>query len=286
MILIGLVTTLSWIINDVSSQGLFGLIYRYQGLITIWSLIELYFIAKIIINWPKSKKLIIYILRLLTVFYLLISKNIMGNPNFLGAYISILSTFLIHPKINEIESKTESALIIWQTGSRSAALAWIFNFLIRLQKKWIILGVILAIIIVFIFPKKQISSFDNRLIIWDKTWQMVVKKPLFGWGIENYEIGFKSVLIDSDFDLKNIRVDRSHNLFLDILVNSGLFGLVVWIYLIFLLFKNARDFKYPLLSFLIVGSLNVISLNTWILFYLLSALISVNSSINLSRSSH
>ena len=102
---------------------------------------------------------------------------------------------------------------------------------------------------------------------------MIQKKPLFGWGPENFEIGFASVLNDKDFDLKNIRVDRSHNIILDIAANTGIVGLIVWGWLLIILFKKSGIFFYPLLSFLIIANFNVISLNSWILFYLTSALI-------------
>lgn len=274
IILTGIVSTLSWFVNGTTKQGLIGLIYRYQGLITIWTLIEFYFVSKKIIKWQESERIIIWIVRVILIIYFLGYRDFLGNPNFLGAYMAIISSFLMGRDFFEIEGKVEAGWIVWATASRSAMIAWLVNILIRIKRSWLIFGLIMAAGVVVCFPKKTISSFDNRLILWDKSLLMIQKKPLLGWGPENFEIGFNSVLDDKDFDLKNVRVDRSHNIFLDIAANTGLVGIIVWMWLLVVLIKNSGVFLYPLLSFLIIANLNVMSLNSWIMFYLTTAMIS------------
>jgi len=274
IILTGIVATLSWLVNGSTGQGLIGLIYRYQGLITTWTLIEFYFVSKKIIKWQESKRFIIWIVRVILTIYFLGYRDIMGNPNFLGAYIAVISAFLVDRNFCEIEGKAESVWIIWMTGSRSAMMAWLINIILRGRKMWLIVSLIIVAGAIVYFPKKAVSSFDNRLILWNKTLLMIQEKPLLGWGPENFEIGFNSVLNDKDFDLKNVRVDRSHNLFLDIATNTGIVGLVVWGWFLVILFKNSGEFFYPLLSFLVIANLNVISLNSWVLFYLTTAMVS------------
>jgi len=70
-------------------------------------------------------------------------------------------------------------------------------------------------------------TIENRLIAWEAGWKGFLKKPLLGWGQENYYIVYNEF-----YDPNIIKdagtfswYDRAHNTFIDIMVSSGLFGL-------------------------------------------------------------
>jgi hypothetical protein len=69
-----------------------------------------------------------------------------------------------------------------------------------------------------------------------------------GYGIDSINVlykgqfsGFKPELKNYPplyFNLMNLTIDRSHNYFLDLLIFSGVLGLMTYIYLLYLLFKS------------------------------------------------
>lgn len=90
------------------------------------------------------------------------------------------------------------------------------------------------------FAKRMMSSFDlgeksnlGRIVIWQKTIKSLLKHPLLGVGIGNFPV----VLEESIFLSK--AGSSAHNLFLHIGAEMGLIALIVFLYLIFEVFKKA-----------------------------------------------
>lgn len=105
-------------------------------------------------------------------------------------------------------------------------------------------------------------SVENRVYIWPLSWQLILQKPFLGYGMENINITFtnyfetnKHALFEENLkvspvliSLKELNIDRSHNYILDLLLFSGAIGAVVWIGLIWMLFKKAKNNKILLIS--------------------------------------
>ncbi len=70
------------------------------------------------------------------------------------------------------------------------------------------------------------GSSTSRLQIWASSWQVFLDHPLFGVGLGNYPRA-----IDPLVPYRN--PITSHNLYLDILSETGVFGLAAWLLLIF-----------------------------------------------------
>ena len=71
------------------------------------------------------------------------------------------------------------------------------------------------------------GSTTGRLLLWKTSFAIFKERPVFGWGLENFEYGF-----DKHYRPEFLRngmgetwADRAHNLFLDLLTMSGLIGL-------------------------------------------------------------
>ncbi|MBI4035768.1 O-antigen ligase family protein [Candidatus Daviesbacteria bacterium] len=175
-----------------------------------------------------------------------------GQPNFLGAYLvmSLPFTWLLLKQANlKQKGLIGLGLIIiilgiLSTTSRSAYLGLIFLALIwgifhyRLLLAGIIASIILLTILANLFPLLVFNEWyrfkidttskwtaENRLLIAQRSVQLVLQKPLTGYGLENFSLAFPAVVNSQDLGLKDIVVDSSHNLFLDLAVQLGLVGL-------------------------------------------------------------
>lgn len=80
---------------------------------------------------------------------------------------------------------------------------------------------------------RLISSFDiqegsnmGRLAIWRDSWQIIKKSPVVGVGLGNYPLA-----VDFSGDYRS--AVTSHNLYLDIWAETGFFGLLAWLLLLF-----------------------------------------------------
>lgn len=98
-------------------------------------------------------------------------------------------------------------------------------------------------------------SVENRVYIWPLSWQLILQKPLFGYGLENINNAFsnyfetnKHALYPVLLSLKELNIDRTHNFLLDLLLFSGVAGTLVWLGLIWLLFKKAKNNKILLIA--------------------------------------
>ncbi len=103
------------------------------------------------------------------------------------------------------------------------------------------------------------NSPEKRLIIWPVIAEVAFKKPLLGYGLENLDKAFSGYEKPYDqrfpayYSLKNLQLDRAHNYPLDLLIFSGILGLISWIYLNWLLLKDLNSYKnkFLLISYLI-----------------------------------
>ena len=93
---------------------------------------------------------------------------------------------------------------------------------------------------------------EKRYYFWPVLWELITEKPLTGYGLENiaptfsnYFVTNKHILFEENlkikpylFGLKDLYLDRSHNFLLDLLMFSGILGLLGWLGLVVLLFKK------------------------------------------------
>ncbi|MBI2005617.1 MAG: O-antigen ligase family protein [Candidatus Aenigmarchaeota archaeon] len=98
-------------------------------------------------------------------------------------------------------------------------------------------------------------SVEKRAYIWPVIWQLILQKPLQGYGLENigkafadyFQSSYHSLFEANDdiypflMSLKELNIDRSHNYLLDLLLFSGTFGLLGWLGLVGVLFWKLRQ---------------------------------------------
>jgi O-antigen ligase len=288
-------------------KSVFGNYYRIDGLITLLHLAGLFFFLNLF--WEKSwEKLVIRTIALGSIvvsfwrlFYGLADGFFppFGQPNFLAGYLLITLPFtalLLQEKgrlrkLGFIGLAGQVGAILL-TGSRAGALGilvlggWSLWGRVKTIGKIAILGVLgtgLFLAGLFWFPEKKV--INNNTFFPESRTRIIVKgllafsqRPIFGWGWANFDAAFAT--FDWPIKLNNdIYVDKAHGNFLEVLVATGIVGFLVYLFLIYQLFRTLltkRDqsswAKVILTSFLLYlfhSQTNIISINEELIFWLI-----------------
>lgn len=205
-----------------------------------------------------------------------------GNPNSLaGLLVMTLPFFVLNNKAHmfiRVGVYLLNIVVLIATGSRSGLLAFLIisTLIISIElKKWgkkvLMVGVLASLLVIFLFST-YVSSFnrysiwDNQLIIWKAGVEAVVKRPILGYGQENFELIFP--------EERMVKVDNAHNIFLETAVSSGLVGLSLFIAILVLGYrKSPLTVKIALIAFLIRAQFNPLSLTEIVYFWFLLGLV-------------
>lgn len=126
------------------------------------------------------------------------------------------------------------------TGSKSGLAAIILIFISgiflrgNLKSKWAIFSLAFLVIAGFVFFNREIfmrktSFFESRPVIWKVGIGAFLKKPFIGYGAETTELIYENSFKEMKINFIDFGIDRSHNLFLDILLWSGIVGFIFFI---------------------------------------------------------
>lgn len=192
-----------------------------------------------------------------------------GQPNFLGAYLVMslpFAWFLLKVVSQRWKILVWLGLVtiilgIFSTLSRSAyiglfVLAMIWGFYhYRLLLAGIIISVMIFAILANLFPhlvytqwyRFQVDTIskwtaENRQVIAKKSLELILQKPLTGYGLENFSLAFPKVVSINDLGLKDIVVDSSHNFFLDLVVQTGFVGLALFLLLLIVILIHSLKY--------------------------------------------
>lgn len=109
------------------------------------------------------------------------------------------------------------------------------------------------VLIVFLFMP-SLRSTGTRVYLWQAAIDLFREFPLIGSGLETFRFTYQTVATPAIFNFEKLFEipDRVHNIFLDTLVQQGLFGLLVYLGILvglFVLFFRSRKKAEPLLLF-------------------------------------
>ncbi|MCL1933297.1 MAG: O-antigen ligase family protein [Candidatus Azobacteroides sp.] len=141
-------------------------------------------------------------------------------------------------------------LAVLLSGSRAGMLTWVivcfagFSHLFRISAKHkIIVGIFLAIPVTGLYFVKK-DSADGRLLIWRCSWEMIKDKPVTGYGIGgfkaeymNYQAKYFEEYPNSKQAMLADNVNRPFNEYIELLVNYGLVGFLLFTLLLFYLIR-------------------------------------------------
>ncbi len=135
-------------------------------------------------------------------------------------------------------------------------------------------------------PKEGHSALSGRTYIWKNTLRMVQKKPILGYGLDTFPYDFNQNDPNkfAHFGGYNVIVDKPHNLYLDFAYGSGVFSLILFLFIIGTLIRmffrkftllcrpsRENDIAVALfigiLSFLLQGLVNDLIIGNAIIFW-------------------
>lgn len=293
------VLLVSSIIGVHPFESIIGGSYRHQGVLFFFSL---WVVGKTVSTLDKNSdsflvralSITIIVESLLMLFQYSFGKLYFGKPlgtigeaNAAAGFLAIGSGFLDANYLWAIFIVFVIFLTRSKSGLFAALVTNIYLLVGKVSKKKIIflVSVVLmaSIAVGYIYLGNKIryliapaSSLwhlesEDRVLIWRMGIDKILQKPIFGWGAESSEVVFYSSYKESGMPLLGIAIDRAHNLFLDILMWSGVVGLgffLVWLWKIFKYIKRL-NFKLAFFAFLIFSFFQPLSIVHWILIIII-----------------
>ncbi|MCM8759602.1 MAG: O-antigen ligase family protein [Candidatus Omnitrophica bacterium] len=183
-----------------------------------------------------------------------------GRRNFAGEYLVFilpwaLFIFLTEKKLQKLFYVLAFVLLMFHLFLTFTRASWIgFGvsmllialLLLRFDLKPALLKVVLVFLIfclVFrvygsIFQFEQ-GTLKSRILIWKTCIELIKERPIIGHGIGNFEPSYYKIAYEKENVLipPNLRVDKAHNEFLEIAVENGIVGLLLFLFFIFTIYK-------------------------------------------------
>lgn len=218
------------------------LLANTKNKLNFWLFVGIIFLSTLSIIISQSRTSALFLIFLAFLYLITLVKKI---------WITVFLTFV-----------TISALSIFLSNYFSSGILWGEIFGLRLSDD----------------PDLTKESIEKRPYIWKVAADNFSKKPILGYGLENINRAYsnyfqenKHILFEENLkvspvllSLKDLNIDRTHNYLLDLLLFSGLFGLMMWILLVFLLIKTLINSKVDLQhSILLTG---LVTYLIWIQF--------------------
>lgn len=155
-----------------------------------------------------------------------------------GALIIFLASLFFN------QEPTRGAIVAFILGSIILLSGYVFFYLLSLNKK-LLKKLVLAFIILIIlgtigfsqtsFLEEQINevwqsnSIQSRLVVWNMALQGWQERLWLGWGLENFNVPFAKYFDPALPPTGDIWYDRVHNIVLDVLITSGILGLISYL---------------------------------------------------------
>lgn len=277
--------------SDEVYFSLIGFGYRHQGLAFFLSLILFglffyslsqgleKFFAKGLVIVALIESAIIVIQKLSGLGMSIDGRPIgtFGEANAAAGFIALSSVFfyslLKNKKLYWI-TQIFLSLSLLVSGSRSAVLAFIaILFLLHIKRvknfkqNILIFSVIVLGFITVFSINRPVSVFEARLQYWQIAIEKIASRPLTGFGPEAIAQVYSDAYLEKNIPLYKLIIDRSHNLFLDIGLMSGVVGLVLFsVWIAGTLTKSKRD-KYKLaglVGFLVFSFFQPVGVVHWV----------------------
>lgn len=200
----------------------------------------------------------------------------LGEANAVAGYLA-MGMYFIYQSFPKRFLLLPSILILI-SGSRSGIISlavflttFLRNFKFRFKKiitPSIIL--LLATLILVVSISRGPSPFEDRGLIWELGVNKILERPILGWGAESGEALYDIAFYQIHIPLFNLIVDRAHSLVLDILMWSGVAGLIFFVKWLYLSYKEVdSEKKIAILTFIVYSLFQPLSVVHWVLFMIL-----------------
>lgn len=149
-----------------------------------------------------------------------------GEPNAVAGFLAIGLYWVWRTK--KMPGAIIVCLAILATGSRSAIIAASIVLCGLLGTKKYVIAVFGVVAVAVIGLARPVSLYENRPLFWTMATKAIVERPILGYGAESSEVVFDQTFARENIRLFDLVIERSHNIFLDIVMWSGLLGLLVF----------------------------------------------------------
>lgn len=290
-------------------RSFFGNFYRWDGLVTLMSLLSFSFsiyVLKRVVDIEKLVFFSVFLSFMLTFIWCAIQYWLsyspvyagFGHPVFLVGYSFALSPFLFYGSGKYFGRKWVKVLLLLMLSTIGVMTGTIFGFLtipfyilaILFLEKKISAKMLLALVTfifvigvgVYLFEQSKVASFvfESRERIVRKSILAFQARPLLGWGYANFDVAFSSV----DWPIKvnnDVYMDKAHSHLLEYIVTSGVVGLFSYLVVLFCFTsdllrpkKGGSDYMILMFMFYMVHSqTNIVGISEEILFWLVFGLV-------------
>lgn len=204
-----------------------------------------------------------------------------SHPNFYALYCAPLLAFLVPDlaqsfKLNNYKGKT----FLWLSGAAGllfslsragwlglgiSLIVYLLFFASKEIKKLSFVIIIVMVIVVFLTPNLRYrvilpfygeKSAVSRFSLWDTGVKAIKQSPVFGLGLNGFSNNWQKLNTDPNLDTHNF----PHNIFLNFWVETGLFGLISFLSICFLVFF--QDFKKQKDIFKLAAALFILTILT------------------------
>lgn len=196
-----------------------------------------------------------------------------GNSNAVAGFLVTYPLF-VSPKIQKKKLFFPWLIILTAivlTGSRVGIIAFLISSLSLTPVLYRKIGMMLlplVAIVVFIALPRPFSIFENRTLFWRFGIEAFLEKPWLGYGAEANEKIYNRAFTKAEMPLEGMIVDRSHDLFLDVALWSGVIGLSLFIFWLVLNFKKT---PYVLTGWMVFAALQPLGVVHWLMLIFITA---------------
>lgn len=254
---LALLSLISFVVFKFPENFFWGNSYRLQGMFLFWHLLVILVISNIV-YFKIPKILYTLILSLLALETVLMGQNLsgrfigpLGEPNSLAATaLFFLSFTLVKDKvIFKIIPLAAAIFIIYLSGSKSGLLGLgliLLNiFLVGSLHFSIFKSAIISLVVLILSLSLPFVEgggwFENRSEIWQTAFFAGSYSPIFGNGFGNIQNSLHQTSIILNNNVQYQIIDSSHNILLDFWIQGGLIGLGLFVFLLWLFFKNIKS---------------------------------------------
>ena len=222
-----------------------------------------------------------------------------GNPNFLGGYLLVTLPYWIYfsshfkRRWGIVGALVQmGAIFLTQSTGSILGLVIFAGGLTCFQypkwwKKFSLVLLILAFLgLGFFLSQTPDSMAESRQRIFTKLFLAFKERPILGYGWSNVDYAFEKIVWPIKYSY-DVYVDKAHSSFLEILITTGLVGLLSFLLLIFYTLRNlfegvmsqnksnslwSQTLLLSFLLFLFHAQTNVISISEELIFWLVLGL--------------
>ena len=175
-----------------------------------------------------------------TIHYWQKNKKILALISALIFLILILGLFLTSSRAAWVATIIGFGILVFLTTiNRSKSLLTNYNFFSIFPIIIIAIGVTAPFVFAEIFrestvPLIEVTSFESRLQLARQTYFLIADFPFTGGGLTSFPGLFSQYILS----IPHFMFGYSHNLYLDLALEQGILGLVIWSFIIFLCTLN------------------------------------------------